>query len=175
MIILLGETLSGEIFVTFQKIRHFRPTKFRPIRYHPWLVVTYAVRIKIVFPRPLSKISQMILIHIFHSSNQWKVVNVASTSRGIFSNIHATASKLNTQHRLETLYLHSSRHVGIIEKVRGISNLLLVSMTSSTVNGRRIYPFNRGYGFMGGLYHPPFDTLKIGTSTDDIKLKLYRQ
>ena len=32
----------------------------------------------------------------------------------------------------------------------------------------------RGYGFMGGLYHPPFDTLKIGTSTDDIKLKLYR-
>ena len=33
----------------------------------------------------------------------------------------------------------------------------------------------RGYGFMGGgVYHPPFDTLKIGTSTDDIKLKLYR-
>ena len=32
----------------------------------------------------------------------------------------------------------------------------------------------KGYGFMGGLYHPPFDTLKIGTSTNDIKLKLYR-
>ena len=32
----------------------------------------------------------------------------------------------------------------------------------------------RGYRFMGGVYHPPFDTLKIGTSTDDIKLKLYR-
>ena len=32
----------------------------------------------------------------------------------------------------------------------------------------------RGYGFMGGgVYHTPFDTLKIGTSTDDIKLKLY--
>ena len=31
----------------------------------------------------------------------------------------------------------------------------------------------RGYGFMGGV-PPPFDTLKIGTSTDDIKLKLYR-
>ena len=41
---LLGETLSGEIFVgrnyssgeifvTSQKIRHFRPTKFRSIRY----------------------------------------------------------------------------------------------------------------------------------------------
>ena len=32
----------------------------------------------------------------------------------------------------------------------------------------------RGYGFMGGVYHPPFDTLKIGNSTNDIKLKLYR-
>ena len=32
-----------------------------------------------------------------------------------------------------------------------------------------------GYGFMGGgVYHPPFDTLKIGTSTDDVKLKFYR-
>ena len=44
LIILFGETLSGEIFVrqnyslgkiffTFQKIRHFRPTKFRPIKF----------------------------------------------------------------------------------------------------------------------------------------------
>ena len=32
----------------------------------------------------------------------------------------------------------------------------------------------RGYGFMGWVYHPPFDTLKIGTSTNDIKLELYR-
>ena len=32
----------------------------------------------------------------------------------------------------------------------------------------------RGYGFMEGMYHLPFDTLKIGTSTGDIKLKLYR-
>ena len=31
---LLGETLSGEIFVTFQKIQHFRQTKFRAIRYN---------------------------------------------------------------------------------------------------------------------------------------------
>ena len=31
------------------------------------------------------------------------------------------------------------------------------------------------YGFMGGgVYQPPFDKLKIGISTDDIKLKLYR-
>ena len=49
-------------------------------------------------------------------------------------------------------------------------------MTSSqfTFNGRRIYPFNKGLRIYGGVYHPPFDTLKIGTSTDDIKLKLYR-
>ena len=44
LIISLGETLSGEIlvgrnyssgeiFVTFKRIRHFHPTKFRPIRY----------------------------------------------------------------------------------------------------------------------------------------------
>ena len=32
----------------------------------------------------------------------------------------------------------------------------------------------RGYGFMGGVYHPPFDTLKIRTSTYDMKLKFYR-
>ena len=25
-----------------------------------------------------------------------------------------------------------------------------------------------------GMYHPPFDTLKIGISTDDVKLKLHR-
>ena len=43
--ILIGETLSGEIFVTFQKIRHFRPLKFCPIRYlvlnteNPYLVL----------------------------------------------------------------------------------------------------------------------------------------
>ena len=43
------------------------------------------------------------------------------------------------------------------------------------VNGRRIYPFNKeGLRIYEGVYHPPFDTLKIGTSTDDIKLKLYR-
>ena len=39
---------------------------------------------------------------------------------------------------------------------------------------RRIYPFNKGLRIYGRVYHPPFDTSKIGTSTDDIKLKLYR-
>ena len=31
-----------------------------------------------------------------------------------------------------------------------------------------------GYGFMGGVYHPPFDTLKKGTFAYDMNLKLYR-
>ena len=31
----------------------------------------------------------------------------------------------------------------------------------------------RGYGFMGGVYHPPFDTLKKCTSAYDMNLKLY--
>ena len=35
--------------------------------------------------------------------------------------------------------------------------------------------FNKGLRIYGGVYHPPFDTLKIGNSTDDLKLKLYRQ
>ena len=32
----------------------------------------------------------------------------------------------------------------------------------------------RGYGFMGGVLHPPFDTLKKCTSGYDMNLKLYR-
>ena len=32
----------------------------------------------------------------------------------------------------------------------------------------------RGYGFMGGVYHPPFDTLEKCTSAYDMNLKLYR-
>ena len=43
-----------------------------------------------------------------------------------------------------------------------------------TLMGEGFILLTRGYGFMGGVYHPPFDTLKIGTFTDDIKLKLYR-
>ena len=38
------------------------------------------------------------------------------------------------------------------------------------INGRRIYPFNKGLRIYGGVCQPPFDTLKIGTSTHDIKL-----
>ena len=40
------------------------------------------------------------------------------------------------------------------------------------LNGRRIYPFNKGLRIYEGGVPPPFDTLEIGTSTDDIKLTL---
>ena len=33
--------------------------------------------------------------------------------------------------------------------------------------GERLSLLTRGYGFMGVVNHPPFDTLKIGTSTKD--------
>ena len=32
----------------------------------------------------------------------------------------------------------------------------------------------RGYGFMGGVYHPPFDTLKICISTYDMKVETFQ-
>ena len=50
-------------------------------------------------------------------------------------------------------------------------SLLLIR---DSLMGEGFILLTRGYGFMGGMYHPPFDTLKIDTSTDDIKLKLYR-
>ena len=48
------------------------------------------------------------------------------------------------------------------------ASLLLILM------GEGFILLTRGYGFMGVVYHPPFDTLKIGTFTDDTKLKLNR-
>ena len=54
------------------------------------------------------------------------------------------------------------------EKQSGNKNII-------NLMGEGFILLTRGYGFMGGgVYHPPFDTLKNGTSTDDIKLKLYR-
>ena len=49
-----------------------------------------------------------------------------------------------------------------------------ISNNGFSLMGEGFILLTRGYGFMGGVYHPPFDTSKIGTSTDDIKLKLYR-
>ena len=42
-------------------------------------------------------------------------------------------------------------------------------MLNFNINGRRIYPFNKGLRIYEGV-----DTLKIGTSSNDIKLKIYR-
>ena len=55
-----------------------------------------------------------------------------------------------------------------LSKCRIFTSQLLILM------GEGFILLTRAYVFMGGVYHPPFDTLKVGTSTDDIKLKLYR-
>ena len=52
--------------------------------------------------------------------------------------------------------------------------VLFAAALKTPLMGEGFILLTRGYGFMGGVYHPPFDTLKIGISTDDIKLKLYR-
>ena len=44
----------------------------------------------------------------------------------------------------------------------------------SALMGEGFILLTRGYGFMGGVYHPPFDTLKKCTSAYDMNLKLYR-
>ena len=43
-----------------------------------------------------------------------------------------------------------------------------------TLMGEGFIHLTKGYGFMVGVYHAPFDTLKICTYTYDMKLKLYR-
>ena len=47
------------------------------------------------------------------------------------------------------------------------------SVSAVTLVGEGFILLIRGYEFMGGV-PPPFWHVKIGTSTDDIKLKLYR-
>ena len=49
-----------------------------------------------------------------------------------------------------------------------------LSSGSTFLNGRRIYPFNKGLQIYGGVYHPPFDTFKKCTFAYDMNLKLYR-
>ena len=89
-----------------------------------------------------SKLSQASMVKIFHFSDKWKVVYVAP-QRGVytpfspiklevfFSDILATASRLNTLYGLQTWYVQSSRHVRIIEKFWGISDIFDIFMTSS--------------------------------------------
>ena len=62
------------------------------------------------------------LINIFQMSGRWfpsipKGGMHPHKSRGIFSDIMDTASRLYTLYGLETLYVQSSRHVGITQKV----------------------------------------------------------
>ena len=52
-------------------------------------------------------------------------------SKGVFSDILTTASRTNTLYGLETRYIQSSRHVGIIKKVLRLIRHFDVFMTSS--------------------------------------------
>ena len=67
----------------------------------------------------LSKLSQASMVKIFHFSDEWKMVSVEPSINleVFFSDILATASRLNTYYGLETLHAQSSRHVGITQKV----------------------------------------------------------
>ena len=76
-----------------------------------------------------------------------------------------------------TIHLNITRNIG--KKCgeylfpKGSTYILGQKYWGSTFNGRRIYPFNKGLRIYGGVYHPPFDTLKKGTSAYDMNLKLY--
>ena len=63
------------------------------------------------FLQVLSKLSQASMVQMSHFSDKWKVVSVASQrggihpphkSRGVFSDILTTATRLNTFYVLET-------------------------------------------------------------------------
>ena len=66
------------------------------------------------------------MVQIFHFSDEWKMVSVAPQMGGctlppinlevFFTDILATASRLNTSYGLESLHVQSSRHVEITQK-----------------------------------------------------------
>ena len=90
-----------------------------------WRVGTPLCKLFARFLPVLSKLSQVSLVKIFHFLDEWKMVSVAPQRRVYtplnlevyFSDIMVTASRLNTFCGLETLYVHSSRHYRIINKV----------------------------------------------------------
>ena len=55
-------------------------------------------------------------------------------------------------------YVSQRGEPGFVHSDRGTQ---LVS-AQKLLNGRRIYPFNKGLRIYGGVYHPHFDLLKIG-------------
>ena len=79
-------------------------------------------------------------LKFFRFSDLSKVVSLAPQrgrcttphkSKGVFSDILTTASRTNTLYGLETRYIQSSRHVGIIKKVLRLIRHFDVFMTSS--------------------------------------------
>ena len=67
----------------------------------------------------LSKLSQASMVKIFHfqMSGRWFPWVSLDKSRGVFSDILATASRLNTLYELETLHAQLSGHFRITQKV----------------------------------------------------------
>ena len=61
----------------------------------------------------------------------------------------------------------------LVEVEMAIDHIGPVTVTP-TNSGRRIYLFNKGLRIFGGMFLPPFDTLKKCTFAYDMNLKLYR-
>ena len=75
----------------------------------------------------------------------------------------------------EFISLHcTSYRYSFIFLMCNVGMVLCIQSPKLCIIGVGFILLTRGYGFMGGVYHPPFDTLKISTSTYDMKLKLYR-
>ena len=92
-------------------------------------------RYKKDFLTPLSKLSQASLVKIFHFSDEWKVVSMAPPwgghkSWGIYSDILAMASRLNTLYELVDMYNHLDT-LESLQQFWGISDTFDVFMTSS--------------------------------------------
>ena len=81
-----------------------------PPFYDLFLFLTSFFKIRKIFLQVSSKLPQASMIKFFHFSDKWKVVSVAPQkglctphkSCNIFSEILATASRLNTLYGLET-------------------------------------------------------------------------
>ena len=109
-----------------------------PLYKHFWFLTSF-FKIQKDFLTELSKLFQASLFQNFYFSDEWKVVSwhpkggctPSIKSLGVFSDILATASKLNTLYELETFHIHSSRHVIYIEKVLRHIQHFVVLMTSS--------------------------------------------
>ena len=71
------------------------------------------------------------------------------------------------------LAFNQNRRIGRLEVSEQESGLCIFYFAFFLM-GEGFILLTMGCGFMAGMYHPPFDKLKICTTTYDMKLKLYR-